>query len=330
MRLATYRPTAEEGGRLGAIFGDTIVDLERFGAAKGVTISHRMIDFIGLYPSGTSMIGKLLSKYHGVFPLASTVPLVTVRLKAPNPRPRKNIFRIGLNYLDRSAAAAQALETSPELPRQPVILSKPPTLVIGDGDPVLHDRAITQQLDWEVERGVVSGTTARPFSPESALSHVLGYSVLVYIGARDCRRAGRWIYSRGKDSNSNAPMGLMIVTADEIGNPQRVDLWLTVNGVESNAPTRATCYSWWTRLFPIFHRAPPLNLRTSSRAGRRTALVPAARPRSGSGRVMSSRYMLPGSKGSKNPSSMSRAADIKTQPALSNFVGSTKVRSASN
>jgi 2-keto-4-pentenoate hydratase/2-oxohepta-3-ene-1,7-dioic acid hydratase in catechol pathway len=116
------------------------------------------------------------------------------------------------------------------LPRQPVIFSKPPTSVIGDGDPILHDGAITQQLDWEVELGVVIGTTARRVSRRNALPHVFGYTVLVDMSARDCRRAGQWIYSKGLDSY--APMGPVIVTADEIGDPQRLDLWLSVNGVE--------------------------------------------------------------------------------------------------
>jgi 2-keto-4-pentenoate hydratase/2-oxohepta-3-ene-1,7-dioic acid hydratase in catechol pathway len=102
--------------------------------------------------------------------------------------------------------------------------------VIGDGDPILHNAAITQQLDWEVELGVVIGTAARMVTRETALSHVFGYTVIVDLSARDCRRAGQWIYSKGQDSF--APMGPVIVTADEIGDPQQLDLWLTVNGVE--------------------------------------------------------------------------------------------------
>jgi 2-keto-4-pentenoate hydratase/2-oxohepta-3-ene-1,7-dioic acid hydratase in catechol pathway len=230
VRLATYRHTVEDSSRLGAIIGDTVVDLKRFGVAMGVAIPKRMLEFIDLGPSAVATIGNLLAKCGDSFPLASTIPLANVRLMAPIPRPRKNIFGIGLNYLDHVAEAAQALETSPELPRQPVIFSKPPTAVIGDGDPVLHNGAITQQLDWEVELGVIIGTTAKRVSRKNALSHVFGYTVLVDMSARDCRRAGQWIYSKGQDSY--APMGPVIVTADEIGDPQRLDLWLTVNGVE--------------------------------------------------------------------------------------------------
>jgi 2-keto-4-pentenoate hydratase/2-oxohepta-3-ene-1,7-dioic acid hydratase in catechol pathway len=230
VRLVTYRPTVEDGGRLGAIIGDLVVDLERFGAAVGVAIPNRMLDLIDLGPSAVSAIGSLLDTCGETFPFASTIPLANVRLLAPIPRPRKNIFGIGLNYIDHVAEAAQALQTSPDLPRQPVIFSKPPTTVIGDGDPILHDGEITQQLDWEVELGVIIGRTAKRVSRNSALSYVFGYTVLVDMSARDCRRAGQWIYSKGLDSY--APMGPVIVTADEIGDPQRLDLWLTVNGVE--------------------------------------------------------------------------------------------------
>jgi 2-keto-4-pentenoate hydratase/2-oxohepta-3-ene-1,7-dioic acid hydratase in catechol pathway len=230
MKIATYRASVEEGARLGVLIGDMIVDLARFGAASGLALPARMLDLIDLGPTAIASISGLLDACRGPFPLGTTIPAADVRLLAPIPRPRKNIFGIGLNYLDHVAEAAEALQTSPDLPRQPVIFSKPPTTVIGDGEPVLHNQAIAQQLDWEVELGVVIGTTARRVTRDQALSHVFGYTVIVDISARDCRRAGQWIYSKGQDSY--APMGPVIVTADEIAEPQQLDLWLTVNGVE--------------------------------------------------------------------------------------------------
>lgn len=230
MRLATYRSNIEEGCRLGVIFDHVLVDMERFGAAMGIVIPNRMLDFIDLGPSAVLTVGGMLAKCAGSFPFGSALPLDNIQLMAPIPRPRKNIFGIGLNYLDHVAEAAQALETSADLPREPVIFSKPPTSVVGHGDPILHDKAMTQQLDWEVELGVVVGTNARRVDRKRALSYVFGYTVIIDVSARDCRRAGQWIYSKGQDSY--CPMGPVIVTADEIGDPQRLDLWLTVNGAE--------------------------------------------------------------------------------------------------
>src|SRR5690606_5360797 len=141
------------------------------------------------------------------------------------------------NYTEHVAESAKTLDTSADLPREPVIFSKPPTTVVGPGDPIVHNAAITQQLDWEVELAAVIGSTAKGVSREDALKHVFGYTVLIDVSARDCRRAGQWIYSKGQDSF--APMGPCIVTADEIPDPQTLDLTLSLNGVQKQSSNTA-------------------------------------------------------------------------------------------
>ena len=230
MRLVTYRATVEAASRLGALVDDLVIDVERLGARAGLALPDRMLDLIDLGPAALAELRALLGESNGRWPVGGALPLANVKLLAPIPRPRKNIFGIGLNYIDHVAESAQALDTSPELPKQPVIFSKPPTTVIGPDEPVVHRAAITQQLDWEVELAAVIGVTARRVPRESALKHVFGYTVLIDMSARDNRRAGQWIYSKGQDSY--APMGPCIVTADEIPDPQTLDLWLSVNGVE--------------------------------------------------------------------------------------------------
>lgn len=230
MRLVTYRSHVDAAGRLGAIVGDLVVDLERFGASVGVVLPATMLDFIDLGPVAVSGTTALLQQAAGKWQIGTAVLLANVKLLAPIPRPRKNIFGIGLNYIDHVAESAAALDTSPELPKQPVIFSKPPTCVCGPDDPILHNAKITQQLDWEVELAAIIGTTAKGVTRENALAHVFGYTVLIDMSARDCRRAGQWIYSKGQDTF--APMGPCIVTADEIPDPQTLVLWLNVNGVE--------------------------------------------------------------------------------------------------
>ncbi|HKX78989.1 MAG TPA: fumarylacetoacetate hydrolase family protein [Novosphingobium sp.] len=237
MRLVTYRANIEAEARLGAIVGDLVVDLARFGAATGVPLPSTMLEFIDLGPQAVRIAGKLIEDADGLFPLGAAVPLTNVKLLAPIPRPRKNIFGIGLNYTEHVAESAKTLDTSPELPRQPVIFSKPPTTVIGPDEPILHNKEITQQLDWEVELGAVIGSRAKGVSRKDALSHVFGYTVIIDMSARDCRRAGQWIYSKGQDSF--APMGPCIVTADEIPDPQTLDLNLTVNGVQKQGSNTA-------------------------------------------------------------------------------------------
>ncbi len=228
MRLVTYRATIESEARLGVIETDLVVDVEKIGAKHGLSLPASMLAFIDLGPSAVSTLRDVLAQYRGRFPAGAALPLVNVRLLAPIPRPRKNIFGIGLNYVEHVAESSRALDTAKDLPKQPVIFSKPPTSVIGPDDAIEHNRKITQQLDWEVELAVVMGRVARRVSEAEALNYVFGYSIMIDISARDNRRAGQWIYSKGQDTY--APFGPCIVTADEIADPHALDLWLTVNG----------------------------------------------------------------------------------------------------
>lgn len=230
MRLVTYRRTVEDAARLGVIDGDLVVDVPLLGDMAGVMMPATMLDLIDMGPVAVDRLRGLVEDLRGRLDPGVAVPLVNVRLLAPIPRPRKNIFGIGLNYVEHVAESAKSLDTARDLPKQPVIFSKPPTAVIGPGEPIRHDAAITRQLDWEVELACIIGRTARRVSQDDALGHVFGYSVMIDVSARDNRRAGQWIYSKGMDSF--APFGPCIVTADEIPDPQVLDLWLTKNGEE--------------------------------------------------------------------------------------------------
>jgi 2-keto-4-pentenoate hydratase/2-oxohepta-3-ene-1,7-dioic acid hydratase in catechol pathway len=228
MRLVTYRATIESAARLGVIEDDLVIDVALIGERAGFDLPPSMLDFIDLGPAALDCLRVALDEQRKRFAPRAALPLANVKLLAPIPRPRKNIFGIGLNYVEHVAESAKALDTAKELPKQPVIFSKPPTAVIGPDEPVQHNRALTRQLDWEVELAVIMGRTARRVSEAQALAAVFGYSVMVDISARDNRRAGQWIYSKGQDTY--APFGPCIVTADEIADPHDLDLWLTVNG----------------------------------------------------------------------------------------------------
>ena len=230
MRLVTYRATLTDAARLGVLADDEVVDVQRLAAAHGQSLPASMLELIDLGPSGQRALQRLLDAAEHGWPAGAALPTVNVQLLAPIPRPRKNIFGIGLNYVEHVAESSRALDTAKDLPKQPVIFSKPPTCVVGPGEPIRHDAKLTQQLDWEVELAAIIGRRAHRVSVADALGYVFGYSVMIDISARDCRRAGQWIYSKGQDSYG--PFGPCIVTADEIGDPQSLDLWLSVNGVQ--------------------------------------------------------------------------------------------------
>ncbi|MEQ4625451.1 MULTISPECIES: fumarylacetoacetate hydrolase family protein [Providencia] len=229
MRLITYRSDITAAARLGAIVGNQVVDLARLAEEQGQYLPDNMLDFIDLGPQGVRSGTDLLEAYQGHFPAGTAWPVQNVKILAPIPRPRKNIFGIGLNYVEHVAESSRTLDTSKELPKEPVIFSKPPTTVIGPDDAIEHNAKITQQLDWEVELAVIIGTRAKRVSEADALDYVFGYSLMIDMSARDCRRAGQWIYSKGQDTY--APFGPCIVTADEIPDPHSLNLSLKVNGV---------------------------------------------------------------------------------------------------
>jgi 2-keto-4-pentenoate hydratase/2-oxohepta-3-ene-1,7-dioic acid hydratase in catechol pathway len=227
MLLVTYRRHVSSPATLGVLVGDLVVDVQKLGARDGMTLPCDMQTFIEEQATTLPQLRELL-RLGTAWPTGGAAPLTDVQLLAPIPRPKKNIFGIGLNYRSHVAESALSLDTSADLPKQPVLFSKPPTTVIGPGESIHHDAALTQELDWEVELAVIIGKTAKRVPRETALDYVFGYSVMIDVSARDNRRAGQWIFSKGMDTY--APFGPCIVTADEIADPQNLRLWLTKNG----------------------------------------------------------------------------------------------------
>ena len=130
---------------------------------------------------------------------------------------------IGLNYADHAA------ESGAPIPSEPIIFMKPPTVAIGCNDPVVMPRD-SVKTDWEVELGVVIGTKARYVSEADALSYVAGYCVVNDVSEREYQleRGGTW--DKGKGCDTFGPVGPWLVTADEVGDPQALAMWLDVNG----------------------------------------------------------------------------------------------------
>lgn len=133
------------------------------------------------------------------------------------------IICVGLNYADHAA------ESNMALPKEPVLFMKATTAISGPYDPVIKPRGATK-LDWEVELAVVIGKTARSVAEADALDHVAGYCILNDVSERayQLEHEGQWV--KGKSCDTFAPMGPWLVTADEIGDPGALDIWLEVNG----------------------------------------------------------------------------------------------------
>jgi 2-keto-4-pentenoate hydratase/2-oxohepta-3-ene-1,7-dioic acid hydratase (catechol pathway) len=229
MKLVTFTHKNSDP-KLGIFNNDTVLDLEAFGHKHNEEFPTTMLELIDKGLEEVSRIAEILKTSSENAIASASLPLNEIQLLAPIPKPRKNIIGIGLNYTEHVAESARTLDTSKELPQQPVIFSKPPTAVIGTGEAILHNTKLTQQLDWEVELAVIISKKGKYVAKENAMDYVFGYTVINDISARDCRRAGQWIVSKGQDTF--APMGPILVTKDEIENPHNLNLSLTVNGVE--------------------------------------------------------------------------------------------------
>ena len=171
------------------------------------------------------------------------VPLRAVCLLAPIPRPRKNVMCLGLNYADHAAESLAAHGRPLELPQHPVVFTKAVTSVTAHGADIVVDSTLTTQLDWEVELAVIIGRGGRRIPKEHALEHVFGYTVLNDLSARDLQFRHKQ-YFLGKSLDGACPMGPWIVTADEIPDPQQLDLCCRVNGeVKQASNTRHQIFS---------------------------------------------------------------------------------------
>jgi 2-keto-4-pentenoate hydratase/2-oxohepta-3-ene-1,7-dioic acid hydratase in catechol pathway len=160
-----------------------------------------------------------------------TLPLGKVKLLAPIPRPRKNVFCVGWNYVEHFEESRISRLHTVEFPAHPTFFSKVPTTVIGPYEPVPSHAEVTRQLDWEVELGVVIGKGGSTIQEADALKHVFGYTVVNDISAREVQRRHGGQLFKGKSLDGTCPMGPWIVTADEVPDPHALRLTSRVNGV---------------------------------------------------------------------------------------------------
>ena len=229
MKLLTYK-TADTEPRLGFIHNNQVIDMEDFGDISNFPLPNDMLDLIDLGFEIIEEITEMISETPENFFEEISYEMNEVTILAPIEKPRKNIIGIGLNYTEHVAESARTLDTTGKLPQKPIIFSKPPTTVTATNTNIIKNTKLTSQLDWEVELAVVIGKKGKYVSNADAMNYVFGYTVINDISARDCRREGQWIVSKGQDTF--APMGPYLVTKDEIENPHNLNLSLRVNGVE--------------------------------------------------------------------------------------------------
>ncbi len=156
------------------------------------------------------------------------IALTQVEMMSPIPRPRQNIMCLGWNYIEHvEETAGKALE-APKLPKYPIVFTKAASSMNGPYADIPVDLAVSDKMDWEVELAVIIGKSGQGITKEKAMEHVFGYSIINDVSARDIQKRHKQFFI-GKSFTGACPMGPWIVTADEIADPQQLDLKSWVN-----------------------------------------------------------------------------------------------------
>ncbi len=231
MKLVTFE--ADGPPHVGVLDGDVVADVT--SADPTITgVLEAIID-------GDDIMGRISEL---VSP-ATRIALCEVRLMAPIPRPRKNIAAVGRNYLDHAREFSDSgFDASEEqtVPDHPIIFTKAVTSVIGPRDAIDSGNDPTGTTDYEGELGVVIGREGIAISPDDAMDHVFGYTVINDVTARELqKRHVQWYI--GKSPDTFCPMGPCVVTADDIPDIGAAWLHTRVNGeLRQEAPISALIF----------------------------------------------------------------------------------------
>ncbi|MFZ5969388.1 MAG: fumarylacetoacetate hydrolase family protein [Bacillota bacterium] len=166
------------------------------------------------------------------------VPLENVKLQAPIPYPRRNVFCLGKNYMDHAKEIGTVLGGKEDIPEYPIYFSKVAAPAIGDRDFVDSHRDIETKLDYEVELAVIIGKEGKNIRKEEAEDYIFGYTILNDISARGLQKVhSQW--HRGKSLDTFCPMGPYLVHKSVLPFPVELDITCKVNGeLRQNSNTR--------------------------------------------------------------------------------------------
>jgi len=234
MKLLTFR--TGQGVRLGALVRGSVLDLNAAFEGSGIRADLDMVSFLQL---GEEELGAAREAIESAAKLIDEGEdgalrnrggmhgLDDVEVVSPILRPLKNIVCLGLNYAEHVREGGHDRNQERPLPQNPIFFTKTPTTVTGPYGDIVYPRA-TERLDYEVELAVVIGREGKYIPKDEVYDHVAGYTVFNDVTARDLQRLhSQWF--KGKSLDTFAPMGPYLVTPDEVGDPQDLDIWLKVN-----------------------------------------------------------------------------------------------------
>ena len=217
MRLLSYQAKRGGAAHVGVMLGlDRVMEL-------------RSPDIVSIIRGGKADLAKIRKAIKGA--KGRGIALDSVHVLAPIPRPSKNVFCVGWNYLEHFEEGAKVRANVTEIPKHPTFFTKAPTAVNGPYDRIALHPGVTEKLDWEVELGVIIGRGGRDIKEADAMRHVFGYTVINDVSARDVQRRHGQQWFKGKSLDGLCPMGPWIVTADKVKDWWDLRLTTRVNGV---------------------------------------------------------------------------------------------------
>lgn len=182
-------------------------------------------DFIETYSDDLlEDIKAILAKFEG-----EGIALEEVKLNAPIPHPRRNVFSTGKNYVDHVKEVKSLSNGDTSIPKLPVFFNKIADPAIGQGDYIIYPRGLTEELDYEVELALVLGKDGKNIPAEEAYDYIFGYTIVNDVSARDVQvMHGQWL--KGKSMDTFLPMGPYLAHKSAIENPENLKIECRVNG----------------------------------------------------------------------------------------------------
>jgi 2-keto-4-pentenoate hydratase/2-oxohepta-3-ene-1,7-dioic acid hydratase in catechol pathway len=248
MKLVTF----ERDGlaHLGVLLGDDkLIDLQRADrsdaklAASPAGMFESLLSLIDAGETGIKAVREMEALANAGRLKEAICDIATVKILAPIPRPRKNVFCVGRNYIEHVNEGYRARGTEIKLPEYPQFFTKPPTAVIAHGAAIPRHAGLTDKLDYEIELALIIGRGGTNIPQDKAFDHIFGYTILNDVTARDLqRRHDQWF--KGKGLDGTCPIGPWVVLRDDIPDAQSLDVELRVNGeVRQSSNTRHMIFS---------------------------------------------------------------------------------------
>ncbi len=214
MKLVTY--LVDSRVSIGAVDERGVIDLAAIAP-----------DMLNLIAAGSVGLDRARSV---VASASSPISIDSITLLAPIPKPHRNIMCLGLNYAEHARESAEARGREYKQHQHPVFFTKATHTINRHEGTIPFDPAVSEQIDWEAELGVIIGRSGKNIPIEEAYDHVFGYTCINDVSARDLQ-ANHSQFFKGKSLDGACPMGPWIVTADEIPDPQQLQVTCRLNGV---------------------------------------------------------------------------------------------------